>query len=264
MSPTCPSDLQLDAFCLAGRPADHPLQAHLVTCERCRARLAEFDRAEEVFAREVYPATVDAVVSRLGSRPAWWTGLLRPPVLAASAGLAAILIAALAVWLLAPAGQQGAVGPPPGDSYVGIKGELGLEAVCKRGELVFPLTGDLRLMPGDALRFVPSTSRAGYLILVSIDADGEIELAYPTDGRAAAHVTAGSRPLPGSIVLDASRLDERIFAVFAETSFDFETVKAAAREALGKACYLETLTMLPLDPSFEQASILLYKAKAGP
>ena len=58
----CPSDLELERHLLAYSATE--LAPHLAGCAHCAARLDEMRREGEEFQREVFPATVDAVVAR--------------------------------------------------------------------------------------------------------------------------------------------------------------------------------------------------------
>jgi len=250
----CPSELELDAFELEGRPAGHGLQAHLAGCGRCRARLAERDQARERFVREVYPVTL-AAVEAAGERArpgAGWLGwLLRPALLGVAAGVLVLSLAGLLWW-------RGGEGPPP-DSYVGVKGGASLQVWARRGERVFPVGPGARLRAGDLLRFVPRLPGPGYMMIVSVDARGKVSPYHPPAGGRAAAVRPplGAPALPGSIELDESRGPERLWLLFSTREFELGEVEAAAAEGLRAAGSLEALAVLPGE--LEQASLLVWK-----
>ena len=108
----CPSELDILRHLHAPQPE---LERHAEACPACAARVAEALRSAEAFHREVFPATLDAVVERSRPwRPRAW--MLAPiPALAAAAAL---------LVLVRPAA------PPPG--YVGVRGGL-LLSVYVRG-----------------------------------------------------------------------------------------------------------------------------------
>ena len=58
---SCPSDYELDAFWLEGKPESHPVHGHLEGCEKCQKRMVEWERADERFSKEVFPATEEPV-----------------------------------------------------------------------------------------------------------------------------------------------------------------------------------------------------------
>ena len=166
---SCPSDYELDAFWLEGRPGDHPVRSHLDACERCRERLVEWEQADEKFRTEVFPATEEKVVERLTrSRTGFWGFFTYPRLAAASA---AVLAVVLAVVLWHPGERE--------STYIGIKGTLGLEVYCQRADRVFRVQPGDRLLPEDRIRFAVSTPGPGQLMIVSVDQRGEVSLFYP-------------------------------------------------------------------------------------
>ncbi len=248
----CPSDLQLDGFWLAGRPPDHPLRAHLESCPDCRERLIEYERVHEVFDHEVFPDTKESVAERLARRGL--QGLFRTrlaiPVLAASAALVLLVAGAVLMW----PGKEHAK-KPPGET-IGIKGPIGLQVFCRRGQQTFQAHHGDTLLADDRIRFVISSPGSGYVMIVSVDERGRVGRYYPTHGPAAR--TAGlEQELPGSVALDRSRGKERIFALFSPGPFDFQMVREDVEAGLGPGANLETLERLPVELS--QTSLLFVK-----
>jgi len=83
MTPSCPSDLALEAHLL--EPAASALGTHLSSCADCAARLAAMERQGEDFRRFVYPATV-ARIEEAARHRGWRLWVLAPvPVFAAAA-----------------------------------------------------------------------------------------------------------------------------------------------------------------------------------
>jgi len=206
----CPSDLDLEMHLL--EPARSPLAGHLAACPRCAGRLAEMNRIGEEFRREVFPATVDAVVERArGRRP------LRPWLLAAVPLSAA---AAAAVLLVAR---------PPAD-YVGSKGSpLALSVFVQTVEGARAATDGEVVPAGAALRFQVRPRGACRLWVLSVDASGTVSRLFPATGEAGQ--VPGTGPLPGGAVLDGRAGPERIFAVCSATPLPFDRVAGAALAA---------------------------------
>ncbi len=97
----CLSDLGLEVYLLEPRRSD--VADHVAHCANCAARLEEMRRDGDAFEREVYPATVGAVVRAGGS-----AGRLRPPrrrwlMLTLPLAAAAILVAFVAIRVRHPA-----------------------------------------------------------------------------------------------------------------------------------------------------------------
>lgn len=242
----CPSDYELDAFWLEGKPKDHPVQSHLDACERCRERLVEWEQADLKFRAEVFPATEEKVVERLcGSRTGFWGFLTYPRLAAVSAVVLAVV---LAVFWWHPGERE--------STYIGIKGTLGLEVFCHRAGQVFRVNAGDRLLPEDRIRFAVSTPGAGYLMIVSVDQRGEVSWFYPLG-----QVPGGRKELEGSTILDESQGAERIFVLFSEQAFDFETVQAAVSRGLKCSGGVLKLHELPLE--LAQNSLLIHKGKIG-
>lgn len=242
----CPSDYELDAFWLEGKPEDHPVKSHLDACEHCRKRLVEWEQAGEKFRTEVFPETEQKVVERLSrSRPGFFS-FFTYPRLAAAAAVVLALVLAVALW---HPSQRGS-------TYIGIKGALGLEVYCQRGASVFRVHPGDELLPEDRIRFAVSTPGAGHLMIVSVDQRGGVSLFHPLGP-----VEGGWMELPGSTILDESQGPERIFVIFSEEAFDFSAVQSAVERGLKDSGGVEKLTRLPLK--LAQNSMLIHKGRIG-
>jgi len=243
----CPSDYALDAYLAAGMPAAHPVRRHLETCPSCRDRLQVHAQVGEMFERDVYPATVDAVVGRLVKRrAAWWQNQL-PVLLAAAASL--VLVLAVSLRVDQNGGRE--------ESYLGVKGTVGVQVIARRAGKTFRLGPGDTLLAGDMLRLVVAPPRAGYLMVVSIDVRGKLDVYWPHGGGAAMRVAPGEAPLPGSVVLDEQTGPERILVLWNERPFDEHAVRQAFGQAWGRAGHPASLERLPLDA--EQTSFLFFK-----
>lgn len=252
----CPSDYGLDLYRLEGEPEDHPLRRHLESCVRCRERMSAAQGLSEEFLEQVYPETVNEVADRLAGAQ---VVPLRPRAVhktawAAAAAAIALVISGIGLWH----GAGGEAGEDP--SYIGAKGGLGLKISCRRADAVFRVHSDDALIPGDQLRFEVSLPRAGYLMIVSVEADGRVNLYHPASSNAAAPVEARAYLLPGSVILDQSEHAERIFALFSEAPFNYMAVRRAITAAWGAGADLESLVRLPVEA--EQFS-LLFRKEAG-
>ncbi|MBI5524719.1 MAG: hypothetical protein HY897_00130 [Deltaproteobacteria bacterium] len=250
----CPSDLVLDVFMLDAQAVGEPVRAHFGSCGRCVRRVVEYERIRETFMTEVAPSTEGLVAGELSRGRNLLTAIFdalapigRIPRLGyVSTALTAILLVGL--WNLA--------GNEP--TYIGAKGGLSVEVYAKRGERVFRVKDGDTLRPGDMLRFISGVPKAGYLMIVSIEEGGAVNLFYPQNGESAMNVNErSSGPLAGSVILDEKAGLERVFVLFSELPFDFKEVRTAARLRLDSVPSAMNLTRLP--SKFEQTSILFRK-----
>jgi len=241
----CPSDLKLEAHLLD--EARSPIAPHLSSCESCRARLEEMRRVGDEFRREVYPATVDAVVAGARSRGplARWMVYLAPVSVAAAA--AAVLL------LVQPRG--------PGEGYLGIKGSrLTLAVFARAADAARPVADGESVSPSAALRFQVRPTVPCRLWLVSVDAAGTISRLYPAAGEGGAQVAAAG-PLPGGALLDGKPGPERIYAVCTPRPLAFADLERAVRTAAGAgaAAVREGRPLQGLPGDAAQATLLLEK-----
>ena len=254
----CPSALELDAFLLAplDRQADDSMVRHVQSCRYCQQTVAEQRQARQIFESEIFPDSVGAVTEQVSNQgrvaaklASVLQGLFARPSLALAS--AAMLLLAAGVWQFIPKERP----------YIGVKGgadaDLAVEVFCKRGERVFRVSDGDALLPDDMLRFAPTILKKGFLMIVSIEEGGTVNLYYPVGGGKAALIDQSTKTLPGSIVLDESKGAERLFVVFSEKPFNFEIVARAVQEGLQHASGVEELRRLPLN--LQQASLLFHK-----
>jgi len=235
----CPSDLQLEDHLLHPEPS--PIAPHVAGCAACGARLEEMRRLGDEFRREVYPATVDAVVDAARPRPWRWLLLVPAPALAV----------AVFAFLLIPRG--------PSDDYTGLKGgSLAVSVFAEAPRGARALADGEQVPAGAALRFQVRAATPCHLWLVSVDASGQVSRLYPPSGDAPV-VAAG--PLPGGAVLDGRPGPERIFAVCSPRGLAFEEVERAARTAAagGEEAVRGAIRLPGLPGDALQATLLLEK-----
>ncbi len=239
----CPSALRLEAYLLD--PGVSPLGPHLASCARCQARLEGMRQLGEEFRREVYPATVGALVE--GARPRRtarrWLIYLAPLPAAAAAVL---FLAVLRQW--------------PRDDYLGTKGGQLALSVFTQTSAGARVVADGEAVPaGAALRFRVRVSSPCRLWLVSIDGAGQVSRLYPAGGEGGAEV-AGPGPLPGGAILDGRPGPERLYAVCTRQPLPFQELERAARVVAGggeKA--VRTARALPGLTGALQGTLLLEK-----
>ncbi|MFC1610482.1 hypothetical protein ACFL6C_05965 [Myxococcota bacterium] len=255
----CPSQYGLDDYWLCGQTLDHPLHAHIGQCTGCQERLAEYRSLESTFCAQVLPRLHESRQHETQSSGWHWGAWLEGWRLAAVPALALIAGLTIAVVWQVPS----KVGLHQGhDDYTAFKGAVGLEVYCRRHAKVFPLSPGDNLQADDMLRFVPTLPGPGYLMIVSVDGEGQVSLYHPTAGREAELVRGERRSLPGSIILDRALGVERIFALFSPKPFTLDVVEEAVVDALANVGTIEMLEELPLDVS--QATLLFDKVEQAP
>lgn len=155
----------------------------------------------------------EAVAARLESsqkRPAWfrWPMLL-VPVLAAAVVL-------LVVGL-------------PDDPYT-IKGSVVLVLHRKVGQGSAPVSPDVPLVPGDAIRFEVKAPASGFVAVLGRDARGTITVYYPYGGTKPTAFDASQPLLPGAISLDDTLGREDVYVLHSAHAFELGWAVKALEE----------------------------------
>jgi hypothetical protein len=208
----CPSDFALDDAELHGGSAAHV--THLRSCARCAARLGE-RRALGAEFREREAERVWEAIRRRPPRRARRALLVAAPLAAAAAGLLLV------------------VRPRP---YVGAKGTLAVEIICRRGERIFALGAGDGVSAGDELRFrvrgVPERMR--FIAIGSVDGTGQYAPFFPDDLAGESLPTPGGDGLmPGAVTLDGAPGPERILVVTSAFALPMAAIADAARAQAG-------------------------------
>jgi hypothetical protein len=215
----CPSDFAFDRR-LAGEletDDDEQISAHLATCTPCRGRWDELRAARDAFVDEAPPL-------RLKGRPTSSAGRSRRPWVVASS---ALIAAAAALFLVRGVGRD--VGTRAKGSGVRVEYYVNHAGVVRAGGPNDPVE------PGDALRFVYTTKRVGYLAVLSLDAKKNASVYYPTTAGAARIEPGTAVPLPTSTVLDDTVGEETIYGVFCSDPFDLEPLRRSLEAAPERA-----------------------------
>ncbi len=223
------------------------LSNHLSGCVHCRAFVHELDQFRQDFhASHDREKILERV--RAGTRKASWFGnLLRPRILAplVAAGALALLII---VWL--PRIEQ------PGERMKGAEIELGYW-IMQAGQPRLAEQGQI-LHPGDRIQFWLTAPAGGYVHIVGIDEAGQINMYFPRPKEKPDIFPGGAgRPVPGSIILDKTLGQERVFVLICKQPLSADSLVTKASKLPGGVKTLITAERMPLDCS--QAGILLHK-----
>lgn len=226
LGPSCVSDLVLDRVALGETTESEraAVAAHVAGCPGCAQASAALaaDRAAWASEADVANLAVDVLArSQRQTKQVWRQILLRRMLTPLAMGGAIALISFVA-------------GPKLGTR---TKGEFSLSPYVLHPENAS--AGGLHLgeplHPGDQLQFRYNGGQAGYLAIVSVDANGQVSSYYPP-GPTAAPVEAGRDvPLRTAVELDGTLGQEVIVGVRCQTALPLETIVGAARKAVDAA-----------------------------
>jgi hypothetical protein len=242
----CLSDLQLDALALGALDDAQAEQAerHLSSCSRCSERRLELGDATrssaEVLARSPSrrsSAVMSGQAARRPTRRAWLGGAV-----AATAAAAAVLLLIVQSPLL----SSGDTVRTKGTSRVGFF--VRHAGVVRRG-------GEReRVSPGDALRFVVTSSVPSYVAVLSRDGAGQVSVYHPRGPRAARVEAGVERPLDASVVLDDVLGEERLYALACSVPIEVAAVSDGLRRT-------NTEPAWPVECSIERFVLIKEEAK---
>lgn len=226
-------------------------ERHLEGCIRCSDDVAAVRALHEKFTADVLPRTLPALRAReaRSRRPMRWIAL-------GAAGLAAAAAIALVLHFKAPPAKPDV----PEEPYLAIKGSTGMKIVAQHAGTQLEVVDGVKLAKGDAIRFVVDPNGLPYLLVASVDGDGQVTVYFPAGGKESGRVEDGRKvELPGSIVLDDARGPERVFALFSKEPLTAGPVTTALRAigAGGRDAILRAGT-LPV-PADAQRSIVFDK-----
>lgn len=195
MKPGCPGELALMGY--VRTPESSPAAGHIENCPLCQRNVEAIRSARAEFDARVFPATLDAVVSRVTPRRSPWWWLVPLP-----------LAAATAVLLVHP-------GQPP-EGYIGKRGhELSLSVFAVRQGSLSPLADGDPVAPGTTLQFEIRAPNPCWATVMAVDASGVTQL-YPSGGEAAA--LKPSEKAAGAAQLDDAEGPMRLVAFCAPTA----------------------------------------------
>jgi hypothetical protein len=127
-----------------------------------------------------------------------------------------------------------------------LKGGPSLGYFVKRTGHVWAGDPGTVLQPGDLLRFTYTTERDSYLAVLDQDARST-QVYFPSGARAAFVRSGVAAVLDFSVELDATPGEERVYALFCDTSVEIAPVRASLADT-GRldppdGCKLDTLTL---------------------
>jgi len=230
----CPSDFALDRLLHGELEHDETrrLEQHCAGCEICAPRLKRLRSGFEAFPeldeqavlRRIEGARADGEAG-LAARLWAWLG-------AGPRGFASLaFVAAAALFFVVRPSDHQQTTPSAGQG-TRLKGALALRVYRQHGSRSEAVTSGERFAPGDKLRFEIDTPRDGYVMIVGVEADGDVYAAWPiaADG-AASKLAAGPRQaLPGAVALDDTLGKEALYLVHCGTPFEIAQCKSLGAE----------------------------------
>ncbi len=229
------------------------IQAHLDGCSACARTMQELDDLCREFGerhdRVGFLAAVRERAEEAEDEPAFWRVLFRPAGLAFAAAAAALLVVLLVARPWGP-------GEESKERIKSVELELGY-VVMDRGRPI--KAGPERVLhPGDRVQFKLSAPRGGFVHIVGVDMAGRVSVYFPRPGEAPEAYPGGSgRPVPGSVILDATLGRERVFALICATPLDRDKLAGRVRGLADDPRVWIERDRLPVD--CRQTSLVLVK-----
>lgn len=245
-----PDRFDLDLMAVGDLAGDQlaSVDAHLEDCAACRERLWRI-RQDLAMARRAIPERAPVEAFRARDQRERRTVV---PWVAAAAGWAAAACVLL-VW--APWSGEAADGEQVVTSAVRTRGTFAVTVLRARGDSVERLGSVAVCRAGDRLQFEPDMPRDGYLQIVNIQDNGDVQTYLPS---IPADQTGDG--LGFSVELDDYTGRERIFFVYSGEPLDSDEL---ARGAAGSLMLrpIEEIESVPLPRGVEaeQRSLLIYK-----
>jgi hypothetical protein len=233
--------------------------AHIQTCERCTAALAELISArQELLGSDPQAqslAVARTIFAKLDDRrrKSWW----RLPLFTLTPVAAAATVLLIISHGPAPSGQDRTGSMTRVAGAVRPKGPVIVEAFCKRGDRVFPVKDGDDFVAGDRLRFAYTKDQPGILVVFGVDDTGRIFPYYRDDALVGVNAPPGGEVmLPESVELDDYHGWERVFALWSAAPLSEEAIRAAVGEAMTQfRGDIRQAARLPVEA--EQVSFLL-------
>jgi hypothetical protein len=224
--------LETLAFAPEGTPRPVEVEEHVRACASCQAHVAAL-REERARFLQARPARAFAArIEERARRVSWW----RQPVWAFGALPAAVAVALVLLVVLPRAVPRG--GDAGGELPVRFKGAptVRLEVLVGReGQPAVPFREGEPLLPGDALRFRVTVLERGHVFIANQDGEGRFTRYFPVRGARSVGLEPGEHLLPGGVVLDDWRGEERITVLFSPEPLEERDVEAALRRAFERA-----------------------------
>ncbi|SES77075.1 DUF4384 domain-containing protein [Stigmatella erecta] len=213
------------AFASGEMPRASGPARHVSACEVCQARIAALREERARFLRARPARAFSARVLEQAARPSWW----ERPRLWALAMVPALALVALAL--------QGAL-LPAGPTSIRYKGAAPVRwevLVSREGQPAVAFPEGVPLRQGDVLRFRVVLPERGYVFIANLDEAGQFTRYYPADSAHAVALEPGEHVLPGSVVLDDVRGEERVLVFLSPAPLESQEVEAALRQAFERA-----------------------------
>jgi hypothetical protein len=253
------SEPALDLLLFAGDGVDDAsrrAREHIAACAECASHFDSLRRSAKYFELNVRARTEPRVVEAPGCDLREGRSSGRRRWAFSSFGVAAACTALVLVLVarVAPRRRDGA------DDEFRVKGGPSITVFRRHAGTVSVLSEGAHVEPGDALRFTARPAGHRWLLVASVDAAGRPTVYVPFGG-------SGSAPIDpwrlfedaGSIILDATRGPERVFALFSDRPITSADATGALAD-IGRwgSEGIRSTRRLPIAAEF-QTSLLLEK-----
>jgi hypothetical protein len=224
--------LETLAFAPEGTPRPVDVEEHVRSCAACQSRVAAL-REERARFLQARPARAFAArIEERARRVPWW----RRPVWMFGALPAAVAVALVLLVVLpraVPWGEER--GGAPDVRFKGAHAVRLEVLVSREGQPAAALPEGAPLLPGDTLRFRVTLPERGHVFIANQDGTGQFTRYFPAGGSRSVLLEPGAHLLPGGVVLDDWRGEERITFLFSPEPLEERDVEAALRRAFERA-----------------------------
>ncbi len=216
------STFTLDVYWAQGRSGDATLDAHVASCERCRAYLASLDGLAQN--GPTLPALAALPSKRVRPIERRWV-LPLVGSLSLAAGLALFVYSR-----------------PPSERYVGIKGTPAVQVLLHRDRDTRIWDGRSPLRPGDALALRVACEGLKHVVVATPGESGWSPLSSTA-------CPAGDDPLPFTLQVDSEPGDEKLAVVLSQDELDLATLQKAIAETRRSADVWVSSFVMPKETS---------------
>lgn len=249
MTEGCPKPLDLVSYFHDGGK----LESHARGCEACSAQLRELEAERKAFlVSHPFSAFMADLEKR---RPQKASGGFLKSIFSSGAFRAAVAMAGVATLMIVVIGRYERT------PEILSKGAVDLRFYVSEaaGKQPAPGKNGMTLPADSALQFVYSTtSEDPKILLVGVEADGNLSVYFPSGGDQSVDVPVGDQQkLPQALKWEPKTGYERFYAVFSKTPLQVSEIRKALDQLKTSGKSVEQTSRLPLP--YPQASTIIYR-----
>jgi hypothetical protein len=231
------------------------IEAHVVSCERCKSRLAAINKERTEFLAS-HPFDKQSFADRIKASS-------RKNILFFPASRSLLAIAASLLFAFGAVTYFNTI-HNAGSSFrsKGTTAELALFVLGDSGKPEQRLSAVFH--PSERIQFTYSIPQQSYFLLASMDTTGACTVYYPSSGDNAMVLHPGAGiPLPNSIILDNYLGPEAFIGIFMNTAFPVQQAVGQLMDEYQKSRSFNNLSKA-IDKALIQAVIIEKTAKDNP